>query len=99
MEITRGKILALVGALPYLAGGVVVIGCGADAIGALGIVAIGSLILIWFPDEIGDASGPVAGGGWMTETPGVAISLLGWLFLVGGVPLVAYLLRSTHADH
>jgi hypothetical protein len=47
--------------------------------------------LIWFPEQIGSATGFIGHGEVTTETPPVMVSIMGWLFLVG-LPLAAYFL-------
>ncbi len=95
MEITRGKILALTVALAYLALATAAWGWDAKGIAAMCLVLSGPLVLIWFPDEIGDATKLASRIRIESPTPPVVISLMGWFFLVGlpFLPLVSYLLQ------
>ncbi len=56
----------------------------------LGVV----LALIWFPDEIGDATGYMAGHMMRVDlpTPPILISIMGWFFLVG-LPLALWIIK------
>ena len=63
----------------------------------LGVVLLLALPLIWFPDEIGDATGFWAQSGISmtqvdTPSPGILISFFGWFFLMG--PLVLWYFYS-----
>jgi hypothetical protein len=94
MDITRGKLCALVVAFGYLV--LAVATAGWDTKGMLAICAtlLLPLALIWFPDQLGGMTGPVWRGGYIdNETPPFLVSFVGWLFLIGG-PLIAYLLWS-----
>ena len=91
MEITRGKILALVVALAYVALAVALGGWDTKGVGALCLTLLGPLVLIWFPDEIGDFTRLASRIRIETPTPPIVISLVGWLFLVVGLPFLAYL--------
>ncbi len=92
MQVTIGKILALLIALGYAiaivvdAGGVtpdLLKGCAALLL---------PLALIWFPDELGSMTGYVGRGGNIdTETPPILVSIAGWFFLLG-LPVVFYIL-------
>lgn len=92
MQITLGKILALLIAIGYVTAMI------ADAGGVTAGVLKGSagllfpLALIWFPDEIGSMTGYIGRGGNIdTETPGIMVSIAGWFFLVG-LPVLLYFL-------
>ena len=51
--------------------------------------ALVPLALIWFPEEIGSLTGYYKTGYVNVQTPGLLVSMLGWLLLVG-VPLIIY---------
>jgi hypothetical protein len=76
MEITKGKIAALLVAVAL----VVIAVVRSSALGALQMVLelACPLILILFPDEIG----ALWGKGINRDTPGVFVSVMGWIFLV-----------------
>lgn len=49
------------------------------------------LALIWFPDELGGATGYFWKGSYVNaESPPILLSILGWFFLVG-LPTLAYI--------
>jgi hypothetical protein len=52
------------------------------------------LILIWFPDEIGEATGYFVGHAVRVDspTPGILISCVGWFFLIG-IPFLIWFLN------
>ena len=94
MQITIGKILALLVALGFV---VVTIdhahGITVDVITELADL-LPALMLIWFPDEFGSFLGYVGKGGNINiETPPFLISMAGWFFLVG-FPVLTYFLAS-----
>ena len=95
MQVTRSKIFGLVIALGYLATAIAM--SGGDTKGVVVICLCLSLPLafIWFPEEIGALTAIVAKrpyGRITTETPASMVTLVGWLCLVGYLPLLAYLL-------
>jgi hypothetical protein len=97
MEITRGKILGLVVALAFV---VVNIAYGVGFLPkifkgcpVLFPISLLSLALIWFPDLLGSAKGPIGHGQVDKETPQFLVSFMGWLFLIVGGPLIAFLMR------
>jgi len=95
MEITKGKLLSLVvAALCIVAYSII---DGSLGVGLLkgSTIAVGPLILIWFPDELGAFKGYVGrGGNIQTETPPIYVTVIGWIFLFG-IPVVSYMLRTT----
>ncbi len=89
IEIIIGKIASLVIAFGYaavatIAGGLQGLECS--------VVLLLPLALIWFADEIGEATGYMAGNYTVvdTPTPAILISIAGWFFLLG-LPVVVYL--------
>src|SRR5271170_4228612 len=63
----------------------------------LGIILLLALPLIWFPDEIGDATGYWTESSMSmtqvdTPSPAILISIFGWFFLIG--PLVLWYFYS-----
>jgi hypothetical protein len=90
MQITAGKISSLAIAVAFAVFAIV------DG-GAAGLKCCLALLfplaLIWFPDEIGSATGYFAGHMMRVdaETPPILISIMGWLFLIG-MPVVLYFL-------
>lgn len=98
MEITIGKILALLIAIAYLVIGIISEYLSEGYVGFEVLVVAAALVfplaLIWFPDEMGSFTGYVGRGGWIdNETPAVVVSLMGWFFLVG-MPVLVYFLSS-----
>lgn len=92
MQITIGKILALLIALGYAIGMVVHAGGVTVDVVKGSIVLLLPLALIWFPDELGSMTGYVGRGGNInTETPSILVSIAGWFFLVG-LPVLMYFL-------
>ena len=47
--------------------------------------------LIWFPEQIGTATGFIGHGEITAETPPLLVSIMGWVFLVG-LPVARYFL-------
>ena len=91
MEVTISKILGLVIALGYAVCMIVAAhGFTVDVCKGCAALLL-PLALIWFPDEIGDATGYLAGNFMRvdTPTPPILISIMGWLFLVG-LPVLLY---------
>lgn len=87
MQITVGKILALVIAVGYAIFAFRIQGMSGLKCSA-GILF--PLSFIWFPDEIGSLTGYFRSGYVNVQTPGIMISFLGWFFLVG-FPILLYL--------
>ena len=88
MQITIGKIASFVIAVGYAVlaittGGVTGLKCC--------LALLFPLALIWFPDEIGSATGYFAGHSLRVdvETPPLLISIMGWFFLVV-LPVLLY---------
>jgi len=48
------------------------------------------LALIWFDDLLGSISGFTARAGYMSESSGLAVRLLGWVFLLGLIGVGIY---------
>jgi len=89
MQVTIGKVGSLLIAVGYAV--FVIVGGGVEGLKWAAALLI-PLALIWFPDEIGSATGYIAGHLRVdAETPPVLISIMGWLFLVG-FPVLFYLL-------
>jgi hypothetical protein len=84
VEITIGKLLALLVALGNTAF-LIATGNGFLASVLQGCaVSIVPLVLIWFPEELGAFKGYVGRGGNINkETPPFLVSLMGWFFLIG----------------
>jgi hypothetical protein len=92
MEITRGKLLALIVALADLALAIALGGWDAKGAAVMCLVLSGPLAMIWFPEAIGSFTGSTGRGRIDKESPPVLVSFLGWFFLVVGLPGIAYLL-------
>lgn len=95
MVITRSKLFALVIALGYVTAAIAMSGWDAKGVGGVSLVSVVPLALIWFPNEIAAYTTFLANrpyGRINTETPAPVVTLIGWLGLVGFVPLLAYLL-------
>jgi len=89
MQITFSKILSLGIALSYTAFALYK-GGAPYWISCLGLLL--PLALVWFPEEIGELTGYYKTGYVNVQTPGVIVSFMGWLLLVG-VPVLLYLLK------
>lgn len=93
IQVTISKILSLIIAIGYAAC-MVLGGHGVTLDVCKGLLALlFPLVLIWFSDQIGDATGYMIGN-WMqvdTPTPAILISMMGWFFLVG-LPVLMYFL-------
>jgi len=94
MQVTIGKILAMLIALSYLAA--MIFEDGLDihvAKGILGLLL--PLALIWFPEQLGSFTGYVGRGcNIQTETPSILVSVMGWMILIG-LPALIYLLTKS----
>lgn len=90
IEVTVGKIAGLVIAIGFAT--VAIAGGGIEGL-KCSFALLLPLALIWFPDEIGDATGYFIGNMMQvdTPTPPILISIAGWFFLLG-LPLAAYFL-------
>lgn len=53
------------------------------------VIAI-PVALIWFPEQIGAATGMLGNNNITAETPPFLVALMGWIFLLGA-PLVYYI--------
>ena len=49
------------------------------------------LLLIWFPERLGSATGFIGHGRVDTETPAALVAFMGWVFLLGVPALIAIL--------
>ncbi len=96
MEITRSKITALVIAIGYLVTAVVMSGWDTEGVAIMCLMLSLPLAFIWLPDEISAYCSPTTrfgiGRGFNSPTPASMVTLVGWLCLVGYLPLMAYLL-------
>ena len=93
IQISIGKILSLLIVAACVVSGILAEhGFTADVFKA-SIALLLPLVLIWFPDQIGDATGYLIGNFMRvdTPTPAILISIMGWFFLIG-LPLLLYLL-------
>jgi hypothetical protein len=84
MQITLGKIIALVIAIGYMIAAIAAYGVNSLRVG---IVVFFALALIWFPEEIGDHTNLRISA----PTPPIIVSIFGWFFLVG-MPVILYLI-------
>lgn len=92
MQITIGKILALLIALGYLIAMAIHAGSVTVEVFKGFVALLLPLALIWFPDGLGSMTGYVGRGGNInTETPSILVSITGWFFLVG-LPVLMYFL-------
>ena len=91
MQFTRSKIIALVIALGYLVTAIVMWGWDTGGLAIICVCLSLPLAFIWFPEVIHEVFGR-EGTRFTTETPAPVVTLVGWLFLVGYAPLLAYLL-------
>jgi hypothetical protein len=95
MQFTRGKILALVIAIGYLAVPIAVSGWDTEGVAIICLVLSLPLAFIWFPDEVADFLNSFGKSGYTkfnSETPAFMLTLVGWLCLLGYLPLLAFLL-------
>ena len=90
MRVTPAKLLGLAVALVY-AVLLFVFQSGETAFKICAILLL-PLVLIWFPEELGSATGYFWKGSYVNaESPPVLLSIMGWLFLVG-FPVLFYFL-------
>ena len=64
-----------------------------DAVALMLKIALPMLIAaacIWFPDAFGNFSGVIHYRAITTPTPGIMVSIVGWIILLGLPPLVWY---------
>lgn len=88
MEITKGKITALIVALGVLVS--YLIHYGAFNSMWLGLYLLFPLSLICFPDEIGAITGNLGRGFVTHPSPGFLVSAMGWVILIG-ISILAFL--------
>ena len=91
IQISIGKILSLLIAIGYVVCAIIGEHGFTVEVFKFFAVLLFPLALIWFPDQIGEATGYFAGHMMRvdTPTPPILISIMGWLFLVG-FPVLAY---------
>lgn len=95
MQITRSKIVALIIALGYLATAIGVVGWDTRGVGVICFLLGTPLAFIWFPEKVDAHTRMLAEETYSeidTETPAVIVTIVGWVWLVGYLPLLAYLL-------
>jgi hypothetical protein len=95
VRVTRSKIIALVIALCYLVPALVMVGCDFRAAGGMCFMVLMPLAFIWFPERVEAHTRRLAERTYSeidTETPAFVATLVGWVWLVGYLPLLAYLL-------
>ena len=95
MEVTRSKLLGLAIALGYLVAVVAIFGWDTKGLAVICLCVSLPLAFIWFPDEIAAYTAYVARLPYSrmnSETPAPMVTAVGWLWLVGYLPLLAYLL-------
>jgi len=93
IQISIGKILSLLIAIGYVVCAIIGEHGFTVEVFKCFIVLLFPLVLIWFPDQIGDATGYMIGN-WMQvdkPTPPILISIMGWFFLLG-LPVLMYFL-------
>jgi len=93
IQISIGRILSLLIASGYLVCAIIAEHGFTLNVLKCFIVLLFPLALIWFPDQIGEATGYFAGHMMRvdTPTPAILISIMGWVFLVG-LPVLFYLI-------
>jgi hypothetical protein len=93
MQVTRSKIIALIIALGYVTIFVVTNGWHARALTSMCLVLSFPLAFIWFPEEI-EERGKIAEerGSRYTATPAPVLVIVGWVFLLGYLPFIGFLL-------
>ena len=95
VEITIPKLIAAVLAIASVVGVAVSLGSVTWDLAPVAIGSFAALVLIWIPDEIGDATGFVIRGGYVgSASPGVFIAGFGWLALVA-VPIAFFWVRNS----
>lgn len=95
MHVTRSKMLGLVIALGYLATAVAMSGWDTKGVAIVCLCLSLPLAFIWFPHEIASLDAMIAKRPYGRITSGIPafmVTLVGWLCLVGYLPLLAYLL-------
>jgi hypothetical protein len=92
MQITIGKILAVLIALAYVIAMTVHASSVTVDVFKGSVALLLPLALIWFPDELGSMTGYLGRGGKInTETPPILVSIAGW-FLLAGLPVLLHFL-------
>lgn len=91
MEITRAKLASLAIAAIYVL--ITLAAMGPRPAAGSAVAAFLPLLLIWFPDELGDHASLFGGGRINQDSPPWAVAGLGWIFLLGG-PVVLIWLAS-----
>ena len=94
MKPTPSKIVAIVIALGYLVTSLVLGGSDTEGVPIVCLLLSFPLFFIWFPDFVHDHIGR-ANTRFTSETPAFMIVVVGWLWLVGYLPLLAYLLARS----
>jgi hypothetical protein len=91
MKVTPNKLIAVVVAVIYLATSIAVAGWDIEGVAVVCLLLSMPLVFIWFPDVVHNYVGR-ANSRVTTETPELMVTMVGWLWLVGYLPLLAYLL-------
>jgi hypothetical protein len=95
MQVTRSKIIALVIALGYLVPVFVMADWDINVLGVMCLMVLAPLGFIWFPEKVEAHTRRLAERTYSeidTETPAFLVTLVGWVWLLGYLPLLAYLL-------
>jgi hypothetical protein len=80
MEITRWKLAALaVGALEVA----LVAAVARERVVDVVIIVVAGLVLIWFSEALGSATGFIGHGEVTSETPGWMVAGFGWCVMIG----------------
>ena len=90
-----GRILSALICVAYVAGAFAAGSLLLSQMAVVYLVLGGCLMLIWFPDEIGERTGYFAGNCGLVDrpTPRTLVAGAGWFFLVGLPLLLAFLGR------
>lgn len=98
MQITIAKLLALLIGITYLVILVSTLLAAAHSTAEVvvrscqdGLIILIPVALIWFPEQIGAATGYIGHSMIDSETPPVFVAFMGWVFLVG-LPIAVYFL-------
>jgi hypothetical protein len=94
MKVTPSKIAAIVVALGYLATSLAIGGWDTEGLPIVCLLLALPLTFIWFPDFFHEHLGR-ANSRFTNETPAFMFVVVGWLWLVGYLPLLMYLLART----
>jgi hypothetical protein len=92
MAITPDKAAAFVIALIYLAGSIMLGGWDTEGVAVVCLLLLLPLCFIWFPDFLHDYIGRATTFRATSETPAFMFVVVGWIWLLGYLPLLAYLL-------